>query len=48
MTAKVLLLRLLALLFGGTLMASLAVAEGPTKGPDFFGSSRIRCISCRW
>ncbi len=35
MTAKVLLLRLLAPLFGGTLMASLAVAEGPIKGPDF-------------
>jgi cobalt-zinc-cadmium efflux system membrane fusion protein len=35
MTAKVLLLRLLAPLFGGTLMASFAVAEGPMKGPDF-------------
>jgi len=35
MTAKVLLLRLLALLFGGPLMASLAVAEGPVKGADF-------------
>ena len=35
MTAKALLLRLLAPLFGGTLMASVAVAEGPTKGPDF-------------
>ena len=35
MTAKALLLRLLAPLFGGTLMASFAVAEGPTKGADF-------------
>src|SRR5882724_11040634 len=35
MTAKALLLRLLAPLFGGTLMASFAVAEGPLKGPDF-------------
>src|SRR5258705_5066689 len=35
MTAKVHLLRLLAPLFGGTLMASFAVAEGPMKGPDF-------------
>lgn len=35
MTAKVLLLRLVALLFGGTLTASLAVAEGTMKGPDF-------------
>ena len=34
-TAKVLLLRLLTLLFGGTLMASFAVAEGPVKGADF-------------
>ena len=34
-TAKALLLRLLAPLFGGTLMASFAVAEGPTKGADF-------------
>ena len=35
MTAKALLLRLLAPLFGGTLMASFAMAEGPMKGPDF-------------
>src|SRR3954454_23912431 len=35
MTAKVLWLRLLAPLFGGMLMASFAVAEGPMKGPDF-------------
>ena len=35
MTAKALLLRLLAPLFGGTLMASFAVAEGPMKGADF-------------
>src|SRR3954447_4535451 len=35
MTAKVLLLRLLAPFFGGTLMASFAGAEGPMKGPDF-------------
>src|SRR3954469_11671236 len=35
MTAKALLLRLLAPFFGGTLMASFAVAEGPMKGPDF-------------
>ena len=35
MTAKALLLRLLAPLFGGTLMASFAVAEGPMKGSDF-------------
>ena len=35
MTAKVLLLRLLAPLFGGTLMASFAMAEGPMKGADF-------------
>jgi cobalt-zinc-cadmium efflux system membrane fusion protein len=35
MIAKSLLLRLLALLFGGTLMASFAMAEGPMKGADF-------------
>ena len=35
MTAKALLLRLLAPLFGATLMASFAVAEGPMKGADF-------------
>ena len=35
MTAKALLLRLLAPLFGVTLMTSLAVAEGPMKGADF-------------
>ncbi len=35
MIAKVLLLRLLAPLFGGTLMASFAMAEGPMKGADF-------------
>ena len=35
MTAKALLLRLLAPLFGATLMASVAVAEGPMKGADF-------------
>ena len=35
MTAKALLLRLLAPLFGGTLMASFAAAEGPMKGADF-------------
>ncbi len=35
MTAKALLLGLLAPLFGGTLMASFAVAEGTMKGPDF-------------
>jgi cobalt-zinc-cadmium efflux system membrane fusion protein len=34
-TAKALLLGLLAPLLGGTLMASFAVAEGPLKGPDF-------------
>ena len=34
-TAKALLLRLLATLFGGTLMASFAMAEGPMKGADF-------------
>ena len=35
MTAKALLLGLLAPLFGGTPMASFAVAEGTMKGPDF-------------
>ena len=35
MTAKALLLRLLAPLFGGALTASFAVAEGPMKGADF-------------
>src|SRR4029079_12848507 len=35
MTAKAPLLRLLAPLFGATLMASSAVAEGPMKGADF-------------
>jgi len=35
MTAKGPLLRLLAPLFGGTLMASFAMAEGPMKGADF-------------
>ena len=35
MTAKALLLLLLAPLFGGTLMASFAAAEGPMKGADF-------------
>ena len=35
MTAKALLLRLLTSLFGVTLMASSAVAEGPVKGADF-------------
>jgi membrane fusion protein, heavy metal efflux system len=35
MIAKALLLRLLAPLFGGTLMASFAMAEGPMKGADF-------------
>jgi len=35
MTAKVLLLGLLAPLFGGALTASFAVAEGPMKGADF-------------
>jgi cobalt-zinc-cadmium efflux system membrane fusion protein len=35
MTAKAPLLRLLAPLFGATLMASFAVAEGPMKGADF-------------
>jgi cobalt-zinc-cadmium efflux system membrane fusion protein len=34
-TAKVLLLGLLAPLFGGTLLASFATAEGSMKGPDF-------------
>ena len=34
-TAKALLLGLLAPLFGGTLMASFAAAEGAMKGPDF-------------
>jgi len=35
MTAKALLLLLLAPLFGGTMMASFAMAEGPMKGADF-------------
>lgn len=35
MTAKALLLLLLAPLFGGTLMASFAMAEGSMKGADF-------------
>jgi cobalt-zinc-cadmium efflux system membrane fusion protein len=35
MIAKALLLRRLAPLLGGTLMASFAVAEGPMKGTDF-------------
>jgi cobalt-zinc-cadmium efflux system membrane fusion protein len=35
MTAKALLLQLLAPLFGVTLMTSFAVAEGPMKGADF-------------
>ncbi len=35
MTAKALLLGLLAPLFGATVMASYAVAEGTMKGPDF-------------
>lgn len=35
MTAKALLLGLLAPLFGGTLLASCAAAEGSMKGPDF-------------
>lgn len=41
------LLGLLAPLLGGTLMASLAVAEGPMKGRTSCASSLINCTSCR-